>query len=271
MKKKLQKQRNVEDKLTGSTPKKDNSKSANSNDGTREDTSKGEMITNKNYVMSLIDDKLKQLSSVLIDKMTNIMHSKLSQVNDEFKSIAGILETMNENYKSFKDALKNNLSSTNNTSDIKVIMNKNRDEQLLQERERKLRASNIVIQGVNEGKQEDKDYISLLLKTLGVHSEPESITRLGKSEPNKNRLLKIKVNSVSDKNQFMSRLSNLKNVEDRFRKINVTDDYTLQEREEIRRWVDKAKEKNLTEKVLFIWKVRETPKNGLHLARIGKH
>ena len=68
----------------------------------------------------------------------------------------------------------------------------------------------------------------------------------------------------------MSRLPNLKNTEDRFKRISITDDYTIQEREEIRRFVEKAKEKSSAENGKFTWKVHGTPKNGLRLARIAK-
>ena len=104
---------------------------------------------------------------------------------------------MNENYKSFKDAIKNNLPSTNNASNIRVIMNENQNEQLMQYRERRLRACNIVVHGVNEGEQDDKDYVSLLFRILGIQSDPESISRLRKKEPGKNRPLKIKMISES--------------------------------------------------------------------------
>ena len=44
--------------------------------------------------------------------------------------------------------------------------------------------------------------------------------------------------SDDEKERLMSRLSNLKNSEEKFRKISITDDYTVKEREEIRRWVE---------------------------------
>ena len=37
----------------------------------------------------------------------------------------------------------------------------------------------------------------------------------------------------------------MRGAEDDFKKINVTDDYSVAEREEIRRWVTIAKEKNM--------------------------
>ena len=62
----------------------------------------------------------------------------------------------------------------------------------------------------------------------------------------------------------------LKNSEVCLKRISITDDYTIQEREEIRRFVEKAKEKSSAENGKFTLKVRGTPKNGLHLARIAK-
>ena len=39
------------------------------------------------------------------------------------------------------------------------------------------------------------------------------------------------------------------------------EDYTMEERNDIKKWVDKAKEKNQDGISKFIWKARGTPKN----------
>ena len=70
--------------------------------------------------------------------------------------------------------------------------------------------------------------------------------------------------STSDKELVMSRLPNLKNAEERYRKCSVRDDYTFEERQLIKEWVKKADEKNNAENT-NTWKVRGTPKNGLRL------
>ena len=103
-------------------------------------------------------------------------------------------------------------------------------EMNVQERERKLRATNIIIHGVQEFLPENEDindaeFINALFKTMGIDTRPESITRLGKPDPNKSRPIKLKMKSESDKDSFMARLPNLKNAEDRFNKISVTEDY----------------------------------------------
>ena len=38
----------------------------------------------------------------------------------------------------------------------------------------------------------------------------------------------------------MSRLCNLKNADEIYRKLSIRDDYTIEEREEIREWVNKG-------------------------------
>ena len=68
----------------------------------------------------------------------------------------------------------------------------------------------------------------------------------------------------------MSRLGRLRGAEDDFKKISVTDDYTVAEREEIRRWVKIANEKNMNGNEGYLWKVRGTPKSGMRLTRV-KH
>ena len=72
-----------------------------------------------------------------------------------------------------------------------------------------------------------------------------------------------------DKGTIMSRLGNLKNADDKYRKVSIRDDYTLEERDMIREFVKKADAKNLQENTQE-WKVRGTPKTGLRLVRITK-
>ena len=80
------------------------------------------------------------------------------------------------------------------------------------------------------------------------------------------------MNDELEKQNVMSNLNKLKNTEDRFKNLNVTDDYSIGERDEIKRWVGKAKAKNAEEGECskYVWRVRATPKNGMRLAKIAK-
>ena len=92
--------------------------------------------------------------------------------------------------------------------------------------------------------------------------------RLGIKKKDRPRPLKIHMKSTDQKEQLLSNLWKLKFAQPDFKNISVTEDYTIEEREEIRRWVKMAKDKNEIEKVTT-WKVRGTPKIGMRLVKIS--
>merc|ERR1712096_137933 len=98
------------------------------------------------------------------------------------------------------------------------------------------------------------------LDTIGVTSRPKQIIRLGKSNGERKRPVKLIMNNSEDKDSVMSRLVNLKNAEEIYRNLSVRDDYTIEERELIKEWVKKAEQKNKEEDTQE-WRVRGTPKN----------
>ena len=237
---------------------------------------KEEGVSSTREITNTIDSKLKQFSSDIPDKATKIDDEKLNMGN-QLQTLTNIPEKVNENCKSFKDVLMANIPRSNATTNFKSKINESRNEQLVQERERKLPATNIIIHEVQEFLPENEDindaeFINALFKTMGIDIRPDSITRLGKPDPNKSRPIKLKMKSESDKDSFMARLPNLKNAEDRFNKISVTEDYTAEERETIRKKVTEARNKSETEgEGKYVWKVRGSPKNGLRLIRFTKN
>ena len=86
--------------------------------------------------------------------------------------------------------------------------------------------------------------------------------------------MKLTMESKEEKDKFMSQLGKLKYAGAEYKKISVTDDYSVEERDEIRRWVTLAKRKNETEdgenkgKKNYAWKVRGTPKTGMRIVKI---
>ena len=128
-------------------------------------------------------------------------------------------------------------------------MQEQKNEALVQEKERETRALNIVIHGLTEpsvpnavidDKKNVDDFLAIIQQT---DAKPVTITRLGTRDENKTRPIKIKFNLLSDKQLVMSSLSKLKEAPDMFRKISVTEDYTIEERAEIRKKVKEAKNK----------------------------
>ena len=61
----------------------------------------------------------------------------------------------------------------------------------------------------------------------------------------------------------------MKNTEEEFGKISITEDFTQTEREMIKNWNKKAKAKS-AEDESYIYKVRGDPKNGLALIRLKR-
>ena len=70
-----------------------------------------------------------------------------------------------------------------------------------------------------------------------------SITRLGQRNESKSRPIKVKLSSQNEKQMVMSNLIKLKN---QFKKLSVTDDYTIEERAVIRKKVAEARHKTET-------------------------
>ena len=114
-----------------------------------------------------------------------------------------------------------------------------------------MREKNIIIFRTEESRDNEvnkrkQHYISffnelckngLKMDTLKV----EDITRLGKQEHERSRPIRIKLQNKGDKTKMMEATRNLRNTEDRFRRISITDDITKTEREEVSGLVKQSK------------------------------
>ena len=139
---------------------------------------------------------------------------------------------------------------------------------------REKRAANLIIYGIEEESEDqhllqnhDKNFIRGFMETIGIWLDPKQITRLGIPNTARRRPVKVIMNNSIDKKSIMSRLSNLKNAQPKYRVLSVRDDYTIEERELIKEYVKEAKDKNDKENTTN-WKVRGTPKNGLRVVKI---
>ncbi len=210
-------------------------------------------------------DKIEKSIDQLVSQNIR-QHSPMVQV----EKLETKLEEVISNNQSYADKINQNLEA--NT--IASIMKETKNEELVQQRERKLRSCNIIIHGVEDAKEngpaKDKEFVTALFAAIGVDHRPKTIVRLGRPDNNKCRPLLVTMNTDDEKDLVMTRLPNLKNAEDNLKKVSITDDYTVDERNEIKIWVEKAKKRNEDETGDVIWKVRGTPKNGLRLAKFTK-
>ena len=69
----------------------------------------------------------------------------------------------------------------------------------------------------------------------------------------------------------MASLKNLKDKE-KYKRVSITDDHTIKERNIVQEFVKKAKAANANENPdsSFEWKVRGSPKNGMSIKRLRK-
>ena len=118
--------------------------------------------------------------------------------------------------------------------------------------------------------ESDSDYVKSFFKLLGLSIEPTEIARLGKDNTATSRPIKLVMANIEHKNMVLSRLANLKNAEDKYRRVSVKEDYTFEERELIRTWKKKVDEKNKADNCSD-WRLRGDPKNRLRLVKINRN
>ena len=265
-------------------------------------------IENKNKEIIDLKDQKAKLKKDLNDK--NLVITELEKKPKDFtNAINKRFETFEKNIKislttqianshakldkKLADALKNHHAdittsateaikrSTTPAREFKEIIKEQRNEQMAEENDKRRRASNIIVHGLNEhqdNSSDNREYDSNLIKTLfsdiGLNTDFKSIYRLGKRSGDastQRRPLKITMINESDKDRVLASLSNLKGKDD-YIGVSITEDYSLKERELIKSFSQKAKDANENEDgdSQFIWRVRGTPKNGLFLKKFKK-
>ena len=87
-------------------------------------------------------------------------------------------------------------------------------------------------------------------------------SRIGLAEENK-KPIKVVLHNEQDLEKILNNLQNLQDNTE-YKGISITEDYLVSERQMIKEFANKAKEKNSLEleNSNFVWKVRGTPKDG---------
>ena len=183
--------------------------------------------------------------------------------------------------KSYAQSVQNTSQEKNQTAngtyiDFCAIMEETKNAELVEEKEKKLHSKILIIHGVEESSSDNKNdaiksddiYINDFVAALKVTSTVKSASRIGLLIQDKNRPIKVVMNTVQKRNRILSNLRNLKGISE-YKTISVTEDYTITERRMIKDWSDKAKEKNKNEspESKFVWRVGRSRKNRLWLKR----
>lgn len=128
----------------------------------------------------------------------------------------------------------------------------------------------IIVHGLEEDETSTqiKSVVKELFDTLEVEHRPTTLAdRLGGKSRDKFRPIRITMESHERKNEIMNNLWKLKHGPIKFQKISVTDDFTQEERKEIKRWVNEAKERTRKEDG-YVWKIRGSPRSKLRLIKL---
>ena len=210
--------------------------------------------------------KLEEVRTTMVSKVKITIDEKLTTVDNKMATInpGNEIIEVGTSGSTFSKVLQL-------PTEVKQIMQDAKNEEKVQEKEQEGRAKNFIIHGadevgnnIDEIKVNDIEYIAQILMKIGTNSKPESIARLGKPNETNKRTMKIVMNTRQDKERVMANLNKLKDTEEEFGKIRITDDYTNTEREQIRMWVKKAEEKSSSD-TKRVYRVRGDPKNGLRL------
>lgn len=219
-------------------------------------------------------DYLIRLERYIKSKLEDFGESLLKEVISNGQTMEIKVTEALKGTKTYSESVTNNTHVSNPPQDFRSIVREAREEEKAEEIEQLKRKCNVILHGIPEDREKeqenDQTYVAGLLNTLALPITYKSISRIGQKD-NEKRPLKLVMSSESEKDRFMSRLSNLKNNSNFFG-LSITDDYTQYQRKIIKDWVAKANKKNQEEcdNSLYIWRARGTPKNGMFLKKLLK-
>ena len=219
-------------------------------------------------------------SAYVLKKLGTLIDSRMNQIEQKFLNLEQKMEKNLINAeKEVKLSYSNAVSKKVSTSTISNAIQESKNTERVIEAERAKREKNFIIHGVSEeGGESDTKYTESLFQILGVSVKPVLVTRLGKmpeirdesiNGKIRHRPIKVTMSSIEHKELVIARLVNLKNADDKYRKISVKYDYTIEERNLARQWLEKAQELNKNENT-NVHVVRGNPKNGFRLAKIAR-
>ena len=212
---------------------------------------------------------MESLQTNIIEKIKDAIGSQIEVTVDKIlqKKLGSTKTYANVTSKS------DNPIRSSTVNDFRSIMLATKNEELVEERDRSFRESNLIIHGVEESKTvNDTDFVNNLIKNVRCDGVTvKSIARLGSENSDKRRPIKVSLKNGNEKEQVMGNLVNLKG-NDMYKKVSITEDYTVSERKMIQEMRERVKEKNNQEPEdsEFVYKLRGTPKNGLMIRRMKK-
>ena len=247
-------------------------------ESTLESTAKSSMIKENISTQTNPDTQYANTIDTLLSKIEEKIDATINRKFTEVESYANAV-------KQLLSATANDGSPKKHSTDgapqscFQDIIKEARKVQLDEERDKKIRATNLIIHGVSESsnletsKREDEEFINSLFHQVEIGYKPKAVLPLSKRNNNNNkRPLEIVMARETEIDEIMSNLYKLKDANDAYKKISITHGYTVEERAQIKSFSESAKAKKTSEgeNSKVVWKVRGSPKAGLKLAMLPK-
>ena len=242
-----------------------------------ERSNSSDKISHKDNIDNNNEPKEPNHNSQTIQELNQMFEARFEKIETKMiEIIQKVLPT------STQDNSKNPIQSYANAArpdtpvnnDFRNLIIAAKNEERIEERDKKVRENNIIIHGCieNDSDDQDKTFVHDMLKEISVGIvNTKSITRVGKADSGKTRPIKVSFSNIDEKIKVMSNLRFLKGKET-YNKVSITEDYTISERKMIKDYVERAKQQNreLGDEAKSIVVVRGSPKNGLYLKEIMK-
>ena len=173
---------------------------------------------------------------------------KETMTNEIGKNKQNIEAVIKENT-TYAEATSGNLhigrAEKTNAMEFKSILHEARNDQLIEDQEREKRCKFFIIHGLvekvtntEEINNNDVALVDLFFQQLNIVARPTKFYRLGKSDSNRNRPLKLEMMSTIDRDAAMRNLNYLKDSEEKLGKLSVKEDLTQSERQQVRNKVE---------------------------------
>ena len=187
---------------------------------------------------AVTDSTFEELQVSIIDKINDVIGNQIESTVDKVLN-AKLVKTKN-----YANVLSSE-TNKNKVDDFRSIMLATKNEERVEERDKAFREKNIIIHGVEESNAEnDTTFVKTLFATVGCDEiKPKSTARIGVEHKDKRRPIKVSLNHENEALQVMNNLTKLKGSE-AYKRISVTEDYTLSERKMIQEMRDQVKLKN---------------------------
>ena len=224
-------------------------------------------------ILGSIQESLDARFKLLQDTLTAAIDEKIEKKNKNESARCSYTDTVT----SVEPAWTSVEPSTKQEEVIRFreIVHAAKMEDIHEENEKKNRENNVIIHGKpEETEEEDKAFLQELIKELCIGAvHPRTLVRIGTKTDERNRPIKVIFNSIQDKNKLMNNLRYLKG-KDLYKKVSITHDYTINERQLLQQKLQEAKEKNESDPPQdkeYKWQVRGSPKNKLFLKKVKKN